>query len=243
LGTPQMMTNISGTIVWDAAYEPFGKINSFETQSLTNNFRFPGQYEDSLTGMYYNHHRYYMPELGRFSRDDLVATNDGFNPYSYGANNSINYVDPQGLTVRTNIRFFLDWVNERGEAVRTYGAGQIEWEEVRNSPGADHMRNEFKNGNCRNINGGTFGGHLHAAFHTVSIPGSVAFQMGGFGYDAINNNNGTVTYTIRNRASLRSLLYGIRYIPELPRGGRLHLFGNIDQAFIWTEPIPCCQRR
>jgi len=79
LGTPQMMTDDDGDVVWDAAYEPFGKINEFATQTITNNFRFPGQYEDAMTGMYYNHHRYYMPELGRYNRIDPLGWNIFYN--------------------------------------------------------------------------------------------------------------------------------------------------------------------
>jgi len=107
LGTPQVMTDINGTVKWDAAYEPFGKINEFATQTITNNFRFPGQYEDSMTGMYYNHHRYYMPEVGRYNKPDitkdvfaymnLIDMMENVKSYSYGNNNSIRNIDSSGL--------------------------------------------------------------------------------------------------------------------------------------------------
>ena len=109
LGTPQMMTDDDGDVVWDAAYEPFGKINSFEsTPTITSNFRFPGQYEDAMTGMYYNHHRYYMPELGRYNRFDektLKIQNIvilyrlevlPFYSYTYSRNNPNIMIDPEG---------------------------------------------------------------------------------------------------------------------------------------------------
>ena len=103
LGTPQMMTDYDGDVVWDAAYEPFGKINEFATQTITNNFRFPGQYEDSMTGMYYNHHRYYMPQLGRYNRYDELAISGRFeyeyyqSQYIYAYNLPIIYYDLNGL--------------------------------------------------------------------------------------------------------------------------------------------------
>jgi len=91
------MTAQNKTVVWDAAYEPFGKINEYTTQSITNNFRFPGQYEDAMTGMYYNHHRYYMPGLGRYNRVDPYR--QYFITYDYVYNNPPRYIDPKGLEI------------------------------------------------------------------------------------------------------------------------------------------------
>lgn len=34
---------------------------------------YPGQYFDAETGLYYNHHRYYAPELGRYLQPDPIA--------------------------------------------------------------------------------------------------------------------------------------------------------------------------
>jgi hypothetical protein len=70
-----------------------------------------------------------------------------------------------------------------------------------------------------------------AYFKTAFIPNSTAFQVGGFLYDAVNNHDGTVTYTVRNQASAYSLFLHIPGLPHKPRGGNLHLFGNIDQTF------------
>jgi uncharacterized protein RhaS with RHS repeats len=64
LGTPQVLTNGSGNVVWKAKYTPFGEANiSVETE--TNPFRFPGQYYDTETGLHYNYFRYYDPTTGR----------------------------------------------------------------------------------------------------------------------------------------------------------------------------------
>jgi len=94
LGTPQIMTDSAGKVVWDAVYQPFGEINSL-TASVENNFRFPGQYEDGITGMYYNHHRYYMPELGRYNMVDPIISRHNY--YVYVDSNPIKKMDPWGL--------------------------------------------------------------------------------------------------------------------------------------------------
>ena len=42
LGTPALMTDSSGTTVWQGEFKPFGEPVSV-TGSITNNLRFPGQ--------------------------------------------------------------------------------------------------------------------------------------------------------------------------------------------------------
>ena len=49
LGTPQVITDSSQNIVWQADYKPFGEA-TMTTELVTNNLRFPGQYFDGETG-------------------------------------------------------------------------------------------------------------------------------------------------------------------------------------------------
>ena len=72
LMTPQMLTSISGTTAWYANYSAFGAANII-TDTVTNNLRFPGQYADSESGLYYNYARYYIPEAGRYAETDLMS--------------------------------------------------------------------------------------------------------------------------------------------------------------------------
>jgi YD repeat-containing protein len=65
LGTPQVMSDSTGTVVWAATYEPFGKA-TVTTQTIVNNLRFPGQYYDAESGLHYNWNRYYDPKTGRY---------------------------------------------------------------------------------------------------------------------------------------------------------------------------------
>jgi len=113
------MTDINGTVKWDAAYEPFGKINEFATQTITNNFRFPGQYEDSMTGMYYNWNRYYMPDIGIYNRVD-PQTSITKELYYYAGNNPIVNSDFMGLYCACSL-------NELSTFYRKYDTAYNNW--------------------------------------------------------------------------------------------------------------------
>jgi RHS repeat-associated protein len=97
LGTPLAMTDTSGDIVWKAAYNPFGKAEVDPSSTITNNFRFPGQYYDAESGLHYNWHRYYDPGTGRYMTADPIGIKGDINLYSYVINNPIKFIDPYGL--------------------------------------------------------------------------------------------------------------------------------------------------
>ncbi|MBF0227907.1 MAG: RHS domain-containing protein, partial [Desulfobacterales bacterium] len=96
LGTPQIITDSSGRIVWNAVYDSFGNINIL-TEEITNNLRLSVQYFDAESGLYYNWFRYYDPETGRYLRVDPFG--EGLNLYTYCFGNPVMYSDPYGLCV------------------------------------------------------------------------------------------------------------------------------------------------
>jgi RHS repeat-associated protein len=114
LGTPQKMTDVNGAVVWSADYRPFGQAD-ITVNTITNNFRFPGQYYDNESGLHYNWHRYYDPGIGRYLRADpshsvqaggigvpylvpfFLNTPQELNVYAYVQNDSVNMSDPFGF--------------------------------------------------------------------------------------------------------------------------------------------------
>uniref|UniRef100_UPI001B802595 RHS repeat-associated core domain-containing protein n=1 Tax=Desulfobulbus elongatus TaxID=53332 RepID=UPI001B802595 len=96
LGTPLRLTDASGTVVWAADYQPFGKATLL-VNTVENNLRFLGQYFDAETGLHYNWHRYYDPDIGRYLSADPIGLEAGVNVYAYVNNDPVNKIDPWGL--------------------------------------------------------------------------------------------------------------------------------------------------
>jgi RHS repeat-associated protein len=97
LGTPEILTDDTNTVVWEAIYKPFGEAEVNTRSTVINNFRFPGQYYDEETGLHYNYHRYYDPSTGRYLTPDPIGLNGGMNLFAYVENNPVNKTDPFGL--------------------------------------------------------------------------------------------------------------------------------------------------
>lgn len=95
LGAPKVMTDDSRTVIWDAAFTPFGEEDSIVGAGL-NNWRFPGQYAEAETGFHYNWLRHYDPSLGRYIQTDPIGLRGGLNTYAYVVGNPIKFTDRDG---------------------------------------------------------------------------------------------------------------------------------------------------
>lgn len=96
LGTPVRIIDADNQVVWDGVYMPFGMVQD-GVGLAQNSFRFPGQYADGESGLYYNWHRYYDPQVGRYLTPDPIGLAGGINPFVYVESDPINYKDPLGL--------------------------------------------------------------------------------------------------------------------------------------------------
>jgi len=100
LGTPQELTDFGGEIVWSAQYNAYGKVTRLAFgggEQLEQPLRFQGQYSDAESGLHYNRHRYYDPEVGRYLTPDPIKLAGGLNQYQYTPNPT-GWVDPLGLS-------------------------------------------------------------------------------------------------------------------------------------------------
>lgn len=109
LSTPRALIDDTGVIVWQARYAPFGGIGDGSTPDfnagdigidadpgITHPLRFPGQWDDGIEGIWYNHHRFYLSEYGMYGRRDPIPRVDG-NMFSYAGGNPVMAVDPMGV--------------------------------------------------------------------------------------------------------------------------------------------------
>lgn len=100
LNTPRRLVDgVTHAVVWSWDSTAFGVGNP--TGSITFNLRFPGQYYDVGTNQFYNHNRFYNPELGRYMEPDPIGLEGGLNPYAYAGSNPVMNVDSSGLFLET----------------------------------------------------------------------------------------------------------------------------------------------
>ncbi|ELO1960413.1 RHS repeat protein, partial [Escherichia coli] len=63
-GAPEEMTDSDGKIVWETGYQVWGNtIQEKDHGGVEQNLRYQGQYLDRETGLHYNLHRYYDPDV------------------------------------------------------------------------------------------------------------------------------------------------------------------------------------
>ncbi len=107
LGTPAILTTEAGAIAWRAQLDVYGVVREEEgvardEDRTANPWRFPGQYEDAETGLYYNRFRYYDPELGRYLSEDPIGLRGGVGLFGY-VHDPLWWLDVLGLAcVKSN---------------------------------------------------------------------------------------------------------------------------------------------
>ena len=104
LNTPRLVANSSGATVWRwDQQEPFGinvpDQNPSGLGSFEFNLRFPGQYADKETNLFYNYFRIYDAAIGRYAQSDPIGLRAGPNTYAYVGGRPISFRDAYGLAV------------------------------------------------------------------------------------------------------------------------------------------------
>ncbi|MET3441516.1 RHS repeat-associated protein [Variovorax paradoxus] len=115
LNTPRRLSNDSGQPVWQWSYSAFGEDkptiakNRFANLDTTPNpgttivsevkfnLRYPGQYADEESGLFYNYFRSYDARTGRYSQPDPIGLGGGWNRFGYVGGDSLGFSDPFGL--------------------------------------------------------------------------------------------------------------------------------------------------
>ena len=115
LMTPLRLTASDQSIAWSADYKAFGEVSV--SGDISNNLRFPGQWSDGESELYYNHNRYYISQLSIYTSKDpyndlnylstirvnmndynlIIGRLSRFGLYNYSLNNPVIKLDPKGL--------------------------------------------------------------------------------------------------------------------------------------------------
>jgi len=131
LNTPRQLIDSSAQLRWRwDSLDPFGanapNNNPAGLGGFTYNLRFPGQYADSETGLFYNVFRSYDPKGGRYTQSDPIGLRGGLNTYSYVNGNPVNFIDPLGLAAcfyDISSHHLVCYSNDEGKKIFDYSDG------------------------------------------------------------------------------------------------------------------------
>ena len=125
LGTPTEAFTEDGKLAWRGSLDVWGVLHE-ETSAVSPDtrtsipWRYPGQYEDAETGLYYNRFRYYDPESGRYISEDQLPLSPGLSLQAY-TSDPLRLVDPMGLKPIVVIGETQRAVNEAARLLRQAG--------------------------------------------------------------------------------------------------------------------------
>lgn len=111
-GAPSELVTPDGDLAWHARRTIWGVSSDASATPL----RFAGQYADDETGLYYNHHRYYDPDSGRYLSQDPLGLAAAPNASTY-VHNPVTWVDPLGLmgcTITAGKNFKDHFIRHKG---------------------------------------------------------------------------------------------------------------------------------
>jgi RHS repeat-associated protein len=125
LNTPRKITKRSTPdIVWRWDSDAFGATQANENPSglgtFAFNLRFPGQYFDQESGLYYNRYRDFDAATGRYIESDPLGIYGGTNTYAYVGGNPLSLVDEFGLQGSPGIGDQINPGGFRGPGSRNY---------------------------------------------------------------------------------------------------------------------------
>ena len=99
VGTPTELVTPDGTLAWQQRTTLWGTHLPTPPAATDCPLRFPGQYADPETGLYYNYFRHYDPETARYISPDPLGLSPAPNHHSY-VRNPTTWTDSLGLSCK-----------------------------------------------------------------------------------------------------------------------------------------------
>ncbi|MGW4081193.1 RHS repeat-associated core domain-containing protein, partial [Streptomyces asiaticus] len=98
VGTPTELVTAAGALAWQHRTTLWGTHfpSGASTPTVDCPLRFPGQYADPETGLYYNYFRHYDPETARYITPDPLGLEPAPNHHGY-VPDPRTWIDPLGL--------------------------------------------------------------------------------------------------------------------------------------------------
>jgi RHS repeat-associated protein len=105
LNAPRIVIDKNNATRWQWFAEPFGttapEANPSGLGVFTQSLRFPGQYADAESGLWYNYWRNYDNSKGGYTQSDPIGLAGGSrSTYIYVDGNPISFIDPKGTIVQ-----------------------------------------------------------------------------------------------------------------------------------------------
>lgn len=118
LNTPRRLSTADGQAAWQWRYSAFGEeapttaakrftgpetvpaAGSTSAADVVFNLRYPGQYADVESGLFYNYFRSYDSRTGRYSQPDPIGLDGGWSRFGYVGGNPLSAADPRGQVVQ-----------------------------------------------------------------------------------------------------------------------------------------------
>ncbi|WP_437946139.1 RHS repeat-associated core domain-containing protein [Sorangium sp. So ce296] len=95
---PTLLVGNDGAVLARLRPALWGRVARHERAAAWTPLRFLGQYEDEETGLFYNRHRFYDPDVGLYVSADPVGLAGGLHAFEYARGEPARNVDPLGLT-------------------------------------------------------------------------------------------------------------------------------------------------
>ncbi|WP_447894333.1 RHS repeat-associated core domain-containing protein [Vreelandella sp. GE22] len=112
IGTPMQLVAANGETQWQGQPDDWAAVKNIRGNTAQP-IRFQGQWQDEESGLYYNRHRYYDPQQGRYVSQDPIGLNGGTNLYGYVINPT-GIIDPLGFSsIASNCNDLINTITDK----------------------------------------------------------------------------------------------------------------------------------